>query len=192
MRLFVILILLSILTPPSQQQQESYPVYIPVTATAPFPAFIRNGSGELGDNGDWQIVSNSGRSVFCDASAELAPRTGSRSFCLGGVNNEDVTITQLFTIPHVDSDQLIFLEFYYSIRSGEYTLNDMASISGYTAYTYNYPLSWYSCCSGWLQSRLEMSAYAGKTVSFTVRVVTDEQEPSMFYLDDIGLVVRAR
>jgi hypothetical protein len=159
-------------------------LYLPVLLRlGPLPLY--NGDFEQGNAG-WQESSSGQFRLIFEQSAlqEVVPHSGEWAAWLGGKSGEISELYQQVTIPI----ETPFLRYWMMIRTTADCGTDSASVLIRTSLLEQFPL----CAIGntdWTAQTIDLSAYAGQTVTLTFRVETDrDQRHSNLYLDDIGWV----
>ena len=145
---------------------------------------IANGDFEAGNDGSWTVYSKLARSLILPADfITIKPHSGDYLACLGGEDGETARLTQSVTIPSSHP----YIHFWYIIDSSDTCDNDYArvKINGGT-------FTVLDLCSprntdGWASTVLNLSVYAGETVTLQIEVTTDTSYISNFYLDDVLL-----
>ena len=145
---------------------------------------IANGDFEAGNDGSWTVYSKLARSLILHADfASITPHSGDYLAWMGGEDGETARLTQSVTIPPSHP----YLHFWYIIDSADTCDNDYArvKINGgtFTVFDLCSPRNTY----GWASAALNLSAYAGETVTLQFEVTTDTSYASNFYLDDVLL-----
>jgi hypothetical protein len=143
---------------------------------------IANGDFEAGNDGSWTVYSKLVRSLILHADfTTIKPHSGDYLAWLGGEDGETARLTQSVTIPPSHP----YIHFWYIIDSSDTCDNDYArvKINGGT-------FTVLDLCSprntdGWASTVLNLSVYAGETVTLQFEVTTDTSYVSNFYLDDV-------
>ena len=146
----------------------------PVPPTCPV---ILNGDFESGDTA-WAKYSLLGYNLI---SSHL-PHNGSYGVWLGGANNETCYIQQQITVP----SSCPFLLFYQWIYSEDSCGHDYGYvlINGVNVATLN--LCETENTGGWVESRVNLSSYAGQTVTLRFRAHTNASMNSNWFIDDVS------
>ena len=163
------------------------------TATATVPQeILRNGGLEKGSNSDWtedsSTLGTSGGSIIYPASAlAIAPHSGQYGAWLGGLSPEVSDLAQSVTLPE---NSTISLRFYYQIRSAE---TDCSSDVAYVRVNSNPLFRFDLCGSGktndWIASSVDLSNFAGQTVTVGFRLQNNEARVSSLFVDDVEIEV---
>lgn len=167
-----------------------YDLYLPLLSKpySPLPE-IENGDFELGDNGDWTVYSSGEYLLIMDdvALMPLTPRSGSWLAWMGGVPDEDSRISQAVNLP---SGGPAYLRYYYQIVSDKSMCNAdwMYFQVGATALQ-SRGLCTAENTADWIADSVDLSAYAGQTITITFQVTTDSNDVDMssFFIDDVSL-----
>jgi hypothetical protein len=152
---------------------------------------VKNGNFDGGRTG-WVEVSTAGNTLLCTSTgcgAAVAPRSPRYLGWLGGDNNETAQISQRIALP---PGQLLRLSFSYRIKSADSCGYDYGYVR-LTADGVTRTLKTYGLCStrntpAWTNGQIDLSAYAGKTVTLIFRVATDATYVSNFFIDDVAIV----
>jgi len=112
----------------------------------------------------------------------VTPHGGSWAVWLGGVLNETAYIQQQVTV----SAGCPYLTFYHWIASADDCGYDygFTRINGATVDTVNLCSS--KDTGGWVQNTINLSAYAGQTVTLQIRATTDGSLNSNWFVDDVS------
>jgi hypothetical protein len=172
---------------------QPYDLFLPLL-TKPYSLLplIENGDFELGRNGDWTEDSFSGYDLIYQDNVPFAlpvtPHSGQWLAWLGGVPEELSDLYQAVSLP---SDGPAYLRYYYQVGSDKSMCNvDWMYLKvGATA------LESRGLCSAantqdWAMAAVDLSAYAGQTITITFQVTTDSDviDLSSFFIDDASLV----
>lgn len=151
---------------------------------------VANGDFELGTNGDWTETSTNfgGQgSLILDSGLPITPRSGSWLARLGATDNEASNLSQTVIIP---ANTSFSLHYWYQLTSNETGCGfDTATILVNSNQEQQYELCQENNTSGWSLGTIDMSAYAGQTVTINFRVETDVSLPSTFFVDDVSFEV---
>jgi bacillopeptidase F (M6 metalloprotease family) len=125
-------------------------------------------------------------------SSPVTPRSGSYLAWLGGADEETAELRQSLALP---AGQPAILSFWRQIRSSDYCGYDYAYVN-VTAAGVTKTLAKINLCrttqtTRWVNQRLDLSAYAGKTITLAFRVTTDDSLVSNWFVDDISVVQSA-
>jgi TolB protein len=149
---------------------------------------LANGDFEAGPNGAWTEIANGvtlPASFILKPQAGIRPRSGEYLAWLGGYANQVHTLQQAVALGQ--PGRSLALVFYYQARSNETACgNDTAAVrvDGVTLRTF--PLCLAENTVGWQRASLDLSAYAGKTVTIAFRGEFDESVVSSFFVEDVG------
>ncbi|HXF61328.1 MAG TPA: trypsin-like serine protease [Caldilineaceae bacterium] len=151
------------------------------------PAVPRNANFDLGRNGDWLESSSNGFDLVTNSSLPVSPRSSAFLAWLGGGNDETSVLRQIVTL----SERATNLSFYYQVRSAEGTCAfDFAGVEvDGTLILPILPLCSTTVTPDWTPVAVDLSSYAGRTITLDFRVETDSSAPSSFFVDDISLSV---
>ncbi|MFM7677831.1 MAG: hypothetical protein ACKO83_03160, partial [Roseiflexaceae bacterium] len=147
---------------------------------------VGNGDFELGNLIWFESSSNYPAVIVNDG--RIKARSGKYYAWLGGNNNEASLIQQSITVP----SDAPYLRIYYMLASTEkcgmrydtaqITINGTPVLNG------DIELCNRNTVRAWKAFTVDMRSFAGQTVTFDVRVSTDESIVSSLWLDDIGFV----
>jgi hypothetical protein len=144
------------------------------------------------DSNLWTHYSSSGySSLRCTlATCEGAIiRSGSAVAWLGGADDELSILEQQVTVPN--SAAPVF-SYWYNVGSQETTCGYDSAASYVKVGALEADLATHELCdsnetSGWRNQIVNLSAYAGQTVTIGFRVLTDSSVNSNFFVDDVSL-----
>jgi len=171
------------------------PVPSPTSTATPPPStcteILSNGGFESGAT-VWTQSSSRNYQQICTSTScggAPAPRSGSWMAWQGGGNREVGELRQAITLPAGQSARLTY---YYRISSSDFCGYDYAH-TRITDGSNTSTLRRFSLCSanrttGWVKDSIDLSAYAGKTVTLTFRTTTDRTLISSFFVDDVSIV----
>ncbi len=170
--------------------QSEKSIYIPMIAQgggSGTETVINNPGFESGQDGSWTESSTNGWDlIYNEAASMVDSHSGSYHAWLGGDDNEVSLLSQSISIKAGDA----VLHYWYWITSYEsyddpYG-NDYAyvQINGSTWKTHI--LNSDNNTGGWVQGSIDLSNYAGQTVTLLFRVSTDNSLLSNFFLDDVS------
>jgi hypothetical protein len=168
---------------------QPYDLYLPIIASgfSPLPA-IQNGDFELGDNGDWTVYSSGDYFLIQNELLPLAPHSGDWLAWMGGVPDEDSRISQGVTLP---TGGPVYLRYYYQVDSSDLascTRDWMYFLVGTTQLA-SLGLCDATTTVSWVPGTVNLSAYAGQTITVTFQVSTSlAGMGSSFFVDDVSLV----
>jgi len=163
-------------------------IYLPLVmknAKSFYP--LLNGGFEAGPDGSWTESSSNSFDLIVDenySGLPVLPQNGSWEAWLGGSYGEISLLSQKVTI----SPSLPYLHFWYRIISGNCVedndyfrlkINDIQTIQ-LNLCTGNYP-------GEWVEEAVNLSSFAGSTVSMKFEVTIDATSYSHFFLDDVSM-----
>jgi hypothetical protein len=169
---------------------QPYDVYLPLIASgfSPLPA-IQNGDFELGDNGDWTVYSSAEYSVIQEDELPpwLDPHSGSWLAWMGGVPDEDSRISQGVILP---AGGPVYLRYYYQVDSNKsMCYADWMRFQVGATQLASLGLCDSTNTPSWMPGTVDLSAYAGQTITITFQVTTSlTGDGSSFFIDDVSLV----
>ncbi|MDW8350862.1 MAG: S8 family serine peptidase [Anaerolineae bacterium] len=146
-----------------------------------------NGGFEQGPNVGWTITSNyaPGDCLICNQSElpPAGPRSGSWAAWFGGFNNADASLKQTVTVP----TSAPYLGFWHNISSNDLCNYDFAYVK-----VNNIVVQTIQLCSStatyptWVQTSVNLSAYAGQSVLLELAATTDFSSISSWLVDDVA------
>ena len=158
---------------------------VPPPPTVSVPATtgtMGNANFDAGRNGAWTEFSSRGFAVIMQGPDGYKPRSGQYLAWLGGANNDVSKLAQTFTVPASHP----FLSLYLMTYSDEvkcfydratFLIDDQTVAYANLCREYNfYP---------WVRGYVNLDGFAGKQITFSVRVETDGTLPSSLFLDDL-------
>ncbi len=154
------------------------------TSSGALPS-IRNGTFEEGRNGDWGESSSNGFDIVTDQDLPAAPHSGSWLGWLGGDDNEISTLSQTITLPAAPAMQL---NFWFLIGSQEFDCSaDIAALKINNTSVWATGMCSQSVTGGWKNKTIDLSSYAGQTITILFRSQNDFLFNSNFLVDDVSL-----
>jgi hypothetical protein len=149
------------------------------------PVSLLNADFEQGSDGRWQEISFYSQSLISQNNLPIAPRSGSYVAWLGGFNNESAILQQTLTL----SEFAYHLGFHYQIRSDE---DDCSSDSGRVQINEK-PVAVLPLCpatktADWVSNIIDISPYAGQTVTLSFQVTTNQALTSSLFLDELFIL----
>ncbi len=152
---------------------------------------LANPGFELGRT-TWVESSRLGFPLICTStscgSSGVAPRQGIYLAWLAGANSETSVLKQAVTLP---AGKPAYLTFWHQVRSGDYCGYDKAYVQVQVGTTTTTVKTINLCATtvtaGWVKNQVDLSVYAGKTITVAFRAATDSSLSSSWYLDDTAL-----
>ncbi|MEW5957775.1 MAG: serine protease [Chloroflexota bacterium] len=154
-------------------------IYLPLVLNNPT---IVNGDFESGPTG-WTEYSSNGYDLILPVSLMfIPPYSGSWATWLGGVDYEISYIQQQVTVPSSSP----FLVYWHWIDSDDDCGYDFGGVI-----VNNTTVDVYDLCSStntwaWVKHTVNLSAYAGQSISLQIRAETDESISSSLYVDKVS------
>lgn len=149
------------------------------------PDDILNGDFENGPDGSWEESSSQGYELIVHRDyLPTTPHSGDWAAWLGGVHEEIAYILQSVAVP----SDISRLRYWYWIGSEDICGYDFAWLKINDTDLQTYDLCESTNSGGWIQQTVDISAYAGTTISLQFRVETDVSLISNFLVDDIILL----
>jgi hypothetical protein len=160
------------------------------TPTAPTPTptptgtpVVKNGNFDLGRNGNWQEQSSNGYYLI-ENSAPINTLSGTYLGWLAGANNETSRLIQRVSLPSGP----LYLNFAYAIGSQETTCTaDLGRIFLGTTRIREYQLCTSKVTNGWVQTSINISSYAGRTLNLQFFAKTNNSRVSNFYIENVSI-----
>lgn len=160
------------------------------TPTAPTPTptptgtpVVKNGNFDLGRNGNWQEQSSNGYYLI-ENSAPINTLSGTYLGWLAGANNETSRLIQSVRLPSGP----LYLNFAYAIGSQETTCTaDLGRIFLGTTRIREYQLCTSKVTNGWVQTSINISSYAGRTLNLQFFAKTNNSRVSNFYIENVSI-----
>jgi hypothetical protein len=157
-------------------------------------ASLSNGGFEAGPGVAWTEYSAValGRSLIVDAATlspnGVTPHSGSWAAWLGGIDDETAYISQTVDVPASHP----ILSFWEWINSLDYCPSDGDRYDYGSILINNTEVTYFDLCTdtatgGWVESTLDLSAYAGQTVQLQIRATIDSSFTSSLFIDDVAL-----
>jgi serine protease AprX len=168
-------------------------IYLPLVMKAYTPPVpddpIVNGDFELGPWQGWIEYSFRNYPIVVDDNyAELVPHSGSWLAWLGGLTNETAYIEQTVTVPLGRS----YLHFWQWREASTYDCGaDEARLLVKGVPVRTYALCMSTNTGKWLETVVDLSAYAGQSAALQFRVETSTATASSWYIDDVSFEVSA-
>lgn len=165
------------------------------TATPPpssCPNLLKNPGFESGAV-NWTQSSTKGYALICTSTScgasPTTARSGSYFSWLAGANSEASQISQAVTLP---AGQKTTLSFWNRITSTDICGYDYGYVrvvaNGTTTNVKTFNLCSSTQTSSWVKTTVDLSSYAGKTVTLVFRATADSTQISSFFVDDANLV----
>jgi hypothetical protein len=141
-------------------------------------------------NGDFE----SGATVWTEYSAwdaqiilssdhlPIIPHGGNYAAWLGGLNDEIAYIQQQVTIP----SSAPYLVYWHWIGSTDLCGYDFGGVIINNSVVHQYDLCGSTATGGWVKHSVNLSSYAGQSVSLQIRVETDSSAWSNLFVDDVS------
>jgi hypothetical protein len=157
---------------------------------APPPASsLVNGNFESGSGVGWTESSTHGWPIVLNTGfpGSVTPRGGSWAAWLGGGVNEVSHVQQPVTIPAGAP----YLAYYHWIASEDSCSFDFVRVLVNGAEEDSYDLCITANTGGWVRHTVNLSAYAGQTVTLQIRAETDGSLNSNLFVDDVSFAATA-
>ena len=157
-------------------------VYLPIVNRAAVTQ-VANGNFEHGVTG-WTVYSAKSRNVIRTSFSPntVTPLSGAWGAWLGGMYGEITHLEQSITI----YGGTAYLAYWHYIASSDYCGYDFARITVNGTQVEQYDLCTTANTNGWRKHVVNLSAYAGQTVTVRIRVTTDNSLNSNLFLDEMS------
>jgi hypothetical protein len=161
----------------------TYQVYLPFLQTTAAPASINNGDFEQGHSA-WSESSMSGYQLIFSTGFSVVPHSGQYLAWLGGTNADMNTLSQSFGVVPGSAN---YLHYYYLIDSNEANCTfDTARVLVNANVVAEYGLCINHNTSTWVHGSIDLSSYAGQTVTLSFQMSSDESVISNLFIDDVS------
>lgn len=155
------------------------------TATTGGVPSVINGSFESGSGVGWTIGSTNAFPIIRNSGLPITARSGSWIAWLGGGHDETSVISQTVTLP---ASPALYLTFYYQLLSEESgCIWDLGYVYVNAALQATAELCISNNVTSWAPHSIDLSAFAGQTVTLSFWAVTDGSLLSSFFVDDVAL-----
>lgn len=157
----------------------------PAAPPPPPPSPLVNGNFEQGNGVGWTESSSNSVPLVLDSFAptSVSPHSGQWGAWLGGLPGEVSVLSQVVTVPAGAP----VLSYYYFIASADVCGFDFATVRVNTTTIEEYDLCSNADTNGWVKGTLNLSAYAGQTVTLAFQAALDGSGNSNFFLDDVAI-----
>jgi fibronectin type 3 domain-containing protein len=144
---------------------------------------IKNGDFELGRDGSWTEYSSNGWKLILNSEypPDIYPHGGSWLTWLGGDDYETSRLSQSVLI----SSSRPYLHYWYWIGSEDICGYDFFRFKVNSSLVIENDLCGLTSTNKWVEQVVNLSPFAGSTVTLTFEVTTDDVWYSNFFLDDI-------
>ena len=142
-----------------------------------------NGDFEAGPTG-WTESSTNGYGLILSGAdlQGMSPHSGKWAAWLGGDNSEESVISQQVTVPSGSP----YLSYWHVIGSTDTCGRDEAAVAIDGTIVHRYDLCISQKTGGWVKHVVNLSAYAGRSVSLQIAVNTNSSNISNLYVDDVA------
>lgn len=167
----------------SQAQAETSTVYLPLIArAAPTPVTITNGDFEDYKTG-WTVSSSNNRQVIGTTFGAGVSAHGGRFGAWLGSYADEITVIQQQVTVNAATSRLVYWQW---IISTDQCDNDKASVLVNGNEIESTILCVANKTNSWVQHTVNLSAYAGQSITLALQVVTDVGGRSDLYIDDMS------
>jgi len=140
-------------------------------------------SGFENGNVDWVEYSSGGYNIIMNSGLPgITPHSGSWIAWLGGAINETSYIQQQITVPVDDTA----MTYWHWIASADMCGYDKAQINVNSVAVAEYDLCDTNNTGGWVEATVDLSVYAGQSVTLQIRVENDDTFSSNYFVDDFS------
>lgn len=144
---------------------------------------IQNPGFESGRNGSWQEWSASSYLLVLDSGQlPIPPHTGNWAGWLGGASPEVSVLQQQATV----TEQEPVLQYWALIQSADTCGHDHGGVVVNNTVVAVFDLCLSTSKAAWHLRTVDLSAYAGQTVTLQIRAETDSNATSSLFVDDIS------
>jgi Zn-dependent metalloprotease len=158
-----------------------------VTVQPSGPSGVINGDFENGSTG-WVEYSTHGADLIVTGfPGSVTPHSGIWAVWLGGLSNEVSYIQQQVTVPPGSS----YLTYWHWIASQDFCGYDFGGVLINGTVVDVYTLCASTNTGGWVKHVVNLSAYAGQSVSLQIRAETDSSLNSNLFVDDVSFQASA-
>lgn len=160
-------------------------VHLPLIMRAAQPTVVVNGGFESGPGVGWTESSAQGWAlVVTAADAEIPSHGGSWVSWLGGDDNEVAILSQTLTIQPGSA----VLSYWYVIGSNDVCGHDYFKVKVNNTDVRTVNLCASTNTGGWVNHKIDLSAYAGQSITLRFYVSTDGTTSSNAFIDDVSFV----
>jgi len=182
--LVVLIITMLSITPPSradEPNQAGPKIFLPLIIKA--QSSLVNGNFESGNTG-WAVSSTHNLTVITQSFAPNSATVhgGSWGAWLGGQNSELTSLQQEITI----AANSPYLAYWHWIGSNDICGYDKATILINNTSIHEHNLCSTTNTNGWVKQVVNLSSYAGQTVTLRLQAQNDSSFNSNFFLDDVA------
>ncbi|GAB4436992.1 MAG: hypothetical protein Kow0031_18800 [Anaerolineae bacterium] len=156
-------------------------VYLPIITKSDESSVIPNGDFEAGPTGWTEYSSNGWDLITTNLPAGATPRSGNWAAWLGGDSNEISYVAQQLTVPAGKP----YLTYWHWINSEDICGWDFGGVVINGSVEDVYTLCNAVNTNGWVKHAVNLSAYAGQSVSLQIRAETDSSFNSNLLVDDV-------
>lgn len=158
-------------------------VFLPLVSKGGGGASLANGGFESG-NANWSAYSAKGRTLIRTTFVgSVTPHAGAWAVWLGGAYNEVNRISQANVIVPANAP---YLTYWRWIASADVCGYDFASVKISSTAIEVYDLCDPNDTNGWVKRTLNLSAYAGLSVTITFQAEADGSGNSNLFIDDVS------
>lgn len=170
---------------------ETRMAFLPMVTDVPYvppPKLLENGDFEQGAAA-WSEFSSQGLPIILplDPETDMIVHGGQWGAWLGGLHNERGELTQEVTVP-ADTP---YLTYYYLLYSGDVCGFDYGRVLIGSTMVKQYNLCEATNMNSFGRAVIDLSAYAGETVTLGFTITTDNSGRSSFFVDDVAFAAGA-
>ncbi|MEM8858852.1 MAG: trypsin-like serine protease [Chloroflexota bacterium] len=149
---------------------------------------VVNGNFDGSIDGNWEEFSSNNYQIIGSFDTSLTPVSSPNMAWFGGANNEEAQIIQTIALPSSGTGNDTYtLSFYGFIFSQDECGFDVAGVLINGEAIQQYGLCAENNTTDWAQVEIDISSYAGQTISLMFAAITDESVESSFYVDSVSI-----
>lgn len=170
--------------PVRARREPREPLALEIPASTPSAGALVNGDFESGPDVGWVEYSTYGWALILETlDLPVTPHSGNWAAWLGGDDNEIAHISQPITIPSGSPA----LRYWYWINSADICGYDYAWVRINSTSIRTFDLCEDDNTAGWVEDTIDLSSYAGQSVTLEFRVETDFIDSSNYFVDDVSI-----
>jgi hypothetical protein len=155
----------------------------PTPSSAPITGNMQNANFDTGPHVGWTEYSSQGYPVVMPGPKGFNARSGQYLAWLGGAHNDISTISQALTVPVSHP----YLSLYLMASSQE----DLCHYDRAAIYVNEYHVASIGLCKSqnfhsWLKNQIDLTDFAGQTITLKIKVETDDSLLSSLFVDDLS------
>jgi hypothetical protein len=162
-------------------------LYLPLVLQSPAPSGVTNGNFESGSTGWVEYSTHEWDLIVTSFPPGVTPHNGSWAVWLGGDHNDISYIQQQVTVPPGSP----YLAYWHWIASADSCGHDLGGVVINGSVVDVYDLCESTSTGAWVQHVVNLSAYAGQSVSLQIRAETNASLNSNLFIDDVAFQTSA-